>query len=43
MTADYIKHLVDQLAKNEHDVDDLSIEEKEAVSSYLTRRDVLGQ
>lgn len=43
LTADYIKHLVDQLAKNEQDVDDLSVEEKEAVSKYLTRRDVLGQ
>jgi len=43
LTSDYIKHLVDQLARNTHDVDDLSVDEKEAVSKYLTRRDVLGQ
>lgn len=43
LTNDYIKHLVDQLARNTQDVDDLSAEEKAAVSSYLTRRDVLGQ
>lgn len=43
LTSDYIKHLVDQLARNTQDVDDLSVEEKEAVSKYLTRRDVLGQ
>ena len=43
LTNDYIKHLVDQLARNTQDVDDLSAEEKAAVSNYLTRRDVLGQ
>ena len=43
LTNDYIKHLVDQLARNTQDVDDLSPEEKAAVSNYLTRRDVLGQ
>ncbi len=43
LTSDYIKHLVDQLARNNQDVDDLSVDEKEAVSKYLTRRDVLGQ
>lgn len=43
LTSDYIKHLVDQLARSDKDVDDLSVDEKEAVSNYLTRRDVLGQ
>jgi hypothetical protein len=43
LTTDYIKHLVDSLARNDTDVDDLSVEEKEAVSKYLTRKDVLGQ
>ncbi|OUW32538.1 MAG: hypothetical protein CBD31_01810 [Flavobacteriaceae bacterium TMED171] len=43
LTTDYIKHLVDSLARNDTDVDELSIEEKEAVSKYLTRKDVLGQ
>ena len=43
LTTDYIKHLVDSLARNDTDVDELSVEEKEAVSKYLTRKDVLGQ
>ena len=43
LTNDYIKHLVDQLATNIQDVDDLSADERAAVSNYLTRRDVLGQ
>ena len=43
LTTDYIKHLVDSLARNDTDVDELSVEEKDAVSKYLTRKDVLGQ
>ena len=30
LTTDYIKHLVDSLARNDTDVDELSVEEKDA-------------